>query len=191
MTTIDVNSGSFVGGSNLAETVLKTNLEATQAIARQLRLRHLGGIIILDFIDMASEEHQRLVMSELNNHLARDQAFTNVLPMSALGLVEMTRKRTHDSLLKQLCEPCVHCDGKGHIKTKMTVAYEILRDVQREANTYPHAQGFIILMNPDLVEWLMEEAPTALSELDAYIQRPIQLKGTVCYEREHYDIMLL
>ena len=191
MTTIDVNSGSFVSGSNLAETVLKTNLEAAQAIARQLRLRHLGGIIILDFIDMVSEEHRRLVMSELDNHLASDHAFTNVLPMSALGLVEMTRKRTHDSLLKQLCEPCVHCDGKGYIKTKMTIAYEILRDLQREANTYPQAQGFVMLMNPDLVTWLIEEASAALSELEEQIKRPIQLKATVGYEREQYDIMLL
>ena len=131
MTTIDVNTGAYVGHRNLEETIFKTNLEAAQAIARQLRLRNLGGIIILDFIDMTVEEHKRQVMRALEKGLERDPAKTQVCEVSSLGLVEMTRKRTRESLEQLLCSSCTTCDGRGTLKTTETVCFEITREIIR------------------------------------------------------------
>ncbi|MBC7501372.1 MAG: ribonuclease G, partial [Herminiimonas sp.] len=133
MTTIDVNTGSFVNGRNFDDTIFKTNLEAAHAIARQLRLRNLGGIIILDFIDMENADHKSSVLSELHKALARDRTKVSVSTFSALGLVEMTRKRTRESLAHILCETCPSCAGKGQVKTARTICYEILRELLREA----------------------------------------------------------
>src|SRR6202008_2806040 len=131
MTTIDVNTGAFTGHKNLEEAILKTNLEAAQAIARQLRLRNLGGIIILDFIDMKNEAHRAQVLRALEKELRRDPARTMVHPFSELGLVEMTRKRTRESLGHILCEPCAACEGRGTVKTGETGCNEIMRDITR------------------------------------------------------------
>ncbi len=136
MTTIDVNTGAFVGHRNLEETIFNTNIEATQAIARQLRLRNLGGIIIIDFIDMQSEEHQKRVLHSLDVALARDKTKTNIHGFSALGLVEMTRKRTRESLEHVLCTECPVCAGRGTLKTVETVCFEILREIVRVNRAY-------------------------------------------------------
>jgi ribonuclease G len=136
MTTIDVNTGGFVGARNFEDTVFKTNLEAAGAIARQLRLRNLGGMVIVDFIDMTREEHQQAVLAEFRKQLARDRTRTTVSGFSQLGLVELTRKRTRESLAHMLCEPCPTCQGRGQVKTARSVCYDILREILREARQF-------------------------------------------------------
>ena len=136
LTTVDVNTGGFVGGRNFDDTIFKTNLEAAQAIARQLRLRNLGGIVILDFIDMEEQEHRDTVLAELKKALSRDRTRMTVNGFTQLGLVEMTRKRTRDSLAHQLCEPCPMCEARGNVRTPRTVCYEILREILREARQF-------------------------------------------------------
>src|SRR3546814_4760060 len=147
--------------SDVCSSDLKTNLEAAQAIARQLRLRNLGGIIILDFIDMKSEDHRAQVLRALERALAADHARTQIHPFSPLGLIEMTRKRTRESLGHILCEPCPACDGRGTIKTVETVCHEIAREVQRAARQF-EAKGFLVLAAPQLVQRLVEEQPSGL-----------------------------
>ena len=156
MTTIDVNTGSYVSGRNFDDTIFKTNLEAAHAIARQLRLRNLGGIIILDFIDMENAEHASPVLAELHKALARDRTKISVSGFSALGLVEMTRKRTRESLAHILCEPCPACDGKGQVKTARTVCYEILRELLREAKQF-NPREFRILASQVVIDMFLEE----------------------------------
>jgi ribonuclease G len=131
LTTIDVNTGGFVSGRSFDDTIFKTNLEASQAIARQLRLRNLGGIIIVDFIDMDTAEHRDAVLAEFRKTLSRDRTRVTVNGFSQLGLVEMTRKRTRESLAHVLCEPCPVCTGRGALKTPQTICYEILREILR------------------------------------------------------------
>ncbi|MGN0858916.1 MAG: ribonuclease G, partial [Stenotrophomonas sp.] len=150
MTTIDVNTGSFVGQRNLEETVFRTNLEAAQAVARQLRLRNLGGIIIIDFIDMLDPEHRRQVLRTLEKALTRDHAKTTVYDFSPLGLVEMTRKRTVESLERQLSEPCPECSGRGSIKTTETVVYEIFREITRAVRQFDAAR-LLVIASPKVV----------------------------------------
>jgi len=190
MTTIDVNTGAFTGHRNLDETILKTNLEATQAIARQLRLRNLGGIVILDFIDMKGEDHRAQVLRSLEKELKRDSARTQVYPFSALGLVEMTRKRTRESLGHILCEPCPSCEGRGSVKTVETVCHEIAREVQRAARQF-EAKAFLVLAAPQVVQRLMEDQPLGLAELEAQLNRPIRLQAEHAYQRESYDVVPL
>ena len=127
LTTVDVNTGGFVSGRSFDDTIFKTNLEAAQSIARQLRLRNLGGIIIVDFIDMDTQEHRDAVLAEFRKALSRDRTRVTVNGFSQLGLVEMTRKRTRESLAHVLCEPCPVCVGRGELKTAQTICYEILR----------------------------------------------------------------
>ncbi|WP_020649226.1 ribonuclease G [Solimonas variicoloris] len=190
MTTIDVNTGAYIGHRNLEETVLKTNLEAAQAIARQLRLRNLGGIIIIDFIDMKSEDHRAQVLRVLERALAADHARTQVYPFSALGLVEMTRKRTRESLGHILCEPCPACGGRGTIKTVETVCHEIAREVQRAARQF-EAKGFLVLAAPHVVQKLVEEQPSGLAALEAGLNRPIRLQAEHGYTQETFDVVPL
>jgi ribonuclease G len=190
MTTIDVNTGAYTGHRNLEETVLKTNLEAAQAIARQLRLRNLGGIIILDFIDMKSEDHRAQVMRALERALAADHARTQVYPFSPLGLVEMTRKRTRDSLGHILCEFCPACGGRGTIKTVETVCHEIAREVQRAARQF-EAKGFLVLAAPHVIERLVGEESMGLAELEASLNRPIRLQSEPAYLQENFDVVPL
>lgn len=190
MTTVDVNTGAYIGHRNLEETVLKTNLEAAQAIARQLRLRNLGGIIILDFIDMKSEDHRAQVLRALERALAADHARTQIHPFSPLGLIEMTRKRTRESLGHILCEPCPACDGRGTIKTVETVCHEIAREVQRAARQF-EAKGFLVLAAPQIVQRLVEEQPLGLANLEASLNRPIRLQAESGYSRESFDVVPL
>lgn len=188
MTTIDVNTGGYLGNRNLEETVLKTNLEATQAIARQLRLRNLGGIIILDFIDMRDDDHRAQVMRSLERALQSDPARTQVYPFSPLGLVEMTRKRSRESLGHILCEPCPVCTGRGEIKTVETVCHEVVREVQRAARQF-EAQSFLVLAAPAVVQRLIDEPALGLAELEALLRRPIRLKSESAYPPESFDVI--
>jgi len=189
MTTIDVNTGSYVGARNLDDTVFKTNLEAAQAIARQLRLRNLGGIIIIDFIDMLTREHQEAVLSELKRNLERDHARSTVSQFSALGLVEMTRKRTRESLAHILCEPCATCSGKGEIKTAQTICYEILREIVREHRQF-NPREFRIVAAPDVIDLFLEEENQFLAMLGDFVAKPIRLQAEGSFKQEQYDIVL-
>jgi ribonuclease G len=190
LTTIDVNTGGFVGSRSLDETIFKTNLEAAQAIARQLRLRNLGGIIVVDFIDMQAEEHRAAVLEELKRALARDRTRTTVNGFSTLGLVEMTRKRTRESLAHVLCEPCPTCDGRGAVKTAPTVCYEILREILREARAFP-AKEFRVLASQPVVELFQEEESGSLAMLSEFIGKPISTQVESSYTQEQFDIVLL
>ncbi|WP_029919262.1 ribonuclease G [Nevskia soli] len=188
MTTIDVNTGAFTGHRNLEETIVKTNLEAASAIARQLRLRNLGGIIILDFIDMRSEEHRAQVLRTLEKDVARDPARTRIYPFSELGLVQMTRKRTRESLGHILCEPCGACGGRGCVKTVETVCHEIAREVQRAARMYD-PKSFLVLAAPSVVARLQEEQAGGVAELEASLKRPIKLQPEAHYQQEVFDVV--
>ncbi|MDO9453722.1 MAG: ribonuclease G [Stagnimonas sp.] len=187
MTTIDVNTGAFTGHRNLEETVLKTNLEAAHAIARQLRLRNLGGIIILDFIDMQSDDHRSQVMRALERELYKDKARIQIHPFSPLGLIEMTRKRTRESIGHILTETCPTCGGRGHIKTIETVCHDIAREVQRAARQY-EAKSFLVLACPAVVEKLQEQSG-GLAELEAQFKRPIRLQAEAYYPQENFDVV--
>ena len=190
MTTIDVNTGAFLGSRNLEETVFRTNLEAAQAAARQLRLRNLGGIIIIDFIDMIDEEHQRQVLRQLQKSMAHDHAKATVYEMSPLGLVEMTRKRTTESLERQLCEPCPTCSGRGSLKTAETIGYEIFREITRAVRQF-EAQQLLVLAAPKVVNRILEEESIAVAELEEFIGKTIRFQPEEHYSQEQYDVVLL
>ncbi|MGD8208176.1 MAG: ribonuclease G [Thiohalocapsa sp.] len=190
MTTIDVNTGAFVGHRNLEETIFKTNLEAAQAIARQLRLRNLGGIIIIDFIDMTDEEHKRQVLRALEKALERDHAKSQVCDVSPLGLVEMTRKRTRESLEHVLCEPCGTCSGRGFVKTPETVCYEIFREILREARQFD-ARELLVLASQEVVDLLLDEESSSLAELQDFIDIPIKFQVESLYTQEQFDVVLV
>jgi ribonuclease G len=190
MTTIDVNTGGFVGSRSFDDTVFKTNLEAAQAIARQLRLRNLGGIIIVDFIDMQSDEHRAAVLEELRKALARDRTRMTVSGFTQLGLVEMTRKRTRESLAHVLCEPCPVCSGRGAVKTARTVCYEILREILREARAF-NAREFRVLGAQGVIDLLQEEESGSVAMLQDFIGKPISLQIEPGYTQEQYDVVLM
>ncbi len=190
MTTIDVNTGAYLGTRNLEETAFRTNLEAAQAAARQLRLRNLGGIIIIDFIDMHDDEHKRQVLRTLEKALARDHAKTTVYDMSPLGLVEMTRKRTTESLARQLCEPCPACAGRGIRKTAETVGFEIFREITRAVRQF-NAEKLLVLAAPDVVARMLEEEASVVAELEAFIGKPIRFQPEEQYGQEQFDVVLL
>ncbi len=190
MTTIDVNTGAYVGHRNLEETIFKTNLEAAHAIARQLRLRNLGGIIIIDFIDMEDEEHKRQVMRTFEKFIERDRAKTKITQVSELGLVEMTRKRTHESLSRLLCEPCPTCYGRGVTKTAETLCCEIFREIIREANIY-NASEYRVIASQSVVDRLLDEESSNVAELEAKIGKTIQFQVEALYGPEQYDVILL
>jgi ribonuclease G len=190
MTTIDVNTGGFVGSRSFDDTVFKTNLEAAQAIARQLRLRNLGGIIIVDFIDMQSDEHRAAVLEELRKALARDRTRMTVNGFTQLGLVEMTRKRTRESLAHVLCEPCPVCSGRGAVKTARTVCYEILREILREARAF-NAREFRVLGAQGVIDLLQEEESGSVAMLQDFIGKPISLQIEPGYTQEQYDVVLM
>ncbi len=190
LTTIDVNTGGFVGGRNFDDTIYKTNLEAAQAIARQLRLRNLGGIIIIDFIDMDNEDHQASVLEELKKALEKDRTRITINGFSSLGLVEMTRKRTRESLAHILCEPCPTCQGRGELKTPRTVCYEILRELVREARQF-NAREFRILGSQQVIDLFLDEESQGLAQLGDFIGKPIYLQVETQYSQEQYDIVLM
>jgi ribonuclease G len=190
MTTIDVNTGGFVGSRNFDDTVFKTNLEAAQAIARQLRLRNLGGIIIIDFIDMESAEHRNAVLDELRRALARDRTRITLNGFTALGLVEMTRKRTRESLAHVLCQPCPTCAGRGEVRTAHTVCYDIMREIVREARAFKARELRVIAAQP-VIDLLLEEESASLAMLQDFIGRPVSVQVETSYTQEQFDIVLL
>jgi ribonuclease G len=190
MTTVDVNTGGFVGERSFDDTVLRTNLEAAQAIARQLRLRNLGGIIVIDFIDMEQPAHREAVLAELKKAIARDRTRMTVSGFTALGLVEMTRKRTRESLAQLLCEPCAACGGRGSVKTARTVCYEVLREILREARAQD-ARELRVLASPPVCDLFQEEESGALAMLRDFIKKPVSLQVETGYGQEQYDIVLL
>jgi len=190
LTTVDVNTGGFVGARNFDDTIFKTNLEAAQAIARQLRLRNLGGIIIVDFIDMVREDHREAVLAEFRKQLARDRVKTMAGGFSQLGLVEMTRKRTRESLAHMLCEPCPMCEGKGIVKTPRSVAYDIFREILREARQF-NPREFRVVASPKVIELFLDEESQHLAGLSEFIGKPVSLQSEAAMGQEQYDIVLL
>ena len=190
MTTVDVNTGGYVGTRNFDDTIFKTNLEAAQVIARQLRLRNLGGIIIIDFIDMENADHRAAVLAELNKALARDRTRVTVNGFTGLGLVEMTRKRTRESLEHVLCEPCPTCSGRGVVKTAQTVCYEVLREILREARQFS-AREFRILASQPVIDMFLEEESHALAMLGDFIGKPVSMQVETSYGQEQFDIILM
>jgi ribonuclease G len=190
MTTIDVNTGAFVGHRNLEETIFRTNLEASVTIARQLRLRNLGGIIIIDFIDMQESEHRRQVLQALERALSVDHAKTHISSVSPLGLVEMTRKRTRESLEHLLCQACPTCEGRGFVKTVETVCFEIFREILRQARQF-ECQQLMVLAHQDVIERLLDEESSALGELELITAKPIRLQTEALYTVDQYDVVLM
>jgi len=190
MTTIDVNTGAYVGHRNLEETIFKTNLEAAQSITRQLRLRNLGGIIIIDFIDMSLDDHKRQVLRSLEKSLGKDHAKSHITEVSSLGLVEMTRKRTRESIEHVLCDTCPTCDGRGSIKSSETVCYEIFREIIREARQF-EAKKLLVLASQDVVDLLLDEESASLAELESFIKVPIKYQVESLYSPEQYDVVLM
>jgi ribonuclease G len=190
MTTIDVNTGAFVGQRTQEETVYKTNLEAAQTIARQLRLRNLGGIIIIDFIDMSKEAHRRQVQWTLDKALQKDPARTSINEFSSLGLVEMTRKRSTESLGHVLCEPCRFCSGTGNIKSVETVYLEVFREIVRSGRQFDSGK-MVVIASPVVVEYILEEQSSTVAELEELCGKSIQFKSEEQYTQEQFDVVLL
>lgn len=190
MTTVDVNTGGFVGSKSFDETIFKTNLEAAQAAARQLRLRNLGGMILIDFIDMENPEHKQAVLAELNRAMAKDRTRTAVNSFTSLGLVEMTRKRTRESLAHILCEPCPTCQGRGQIKTAQTVCFEVLREIVREARQY-NPREFRILAAQEVIDLFLDEESQSLAQLSDFIGKPVRLQVEGQYTQEQFDVVLI
>lgn len=189
MTTIDVNTGAYVGHRDHHKTILKTNLEAASEIAHQLRLRNAGGIIIIDFIDMVSSKDQQQVLSTLEVELARDRVRTSITQMSPLGLVEVTRKRTRESLEQLMCESCEVCEGSGMVKTVQTICYEILREILREDRQFK-ANGYTVIASSKVVNHLRDQESSSLGDLQVFIERPIKLKMDSLFTQQQYDIAL-
>jgi ribonuclease G len=190
MTTIDVNTGAYVGHRNLEETIFRTNLEAAVAIARQLRLRNLGGIIIIDFIDMTEEEHRRQVLQALTDRLAGDRVKSQIMSVSSLGLVEMTRKRNRESLEHVLCQACPSCEGRGFVKTSETVCYEVFREILRQHRQFDF-QELLVLARPNVIERLLDEESASIAELEELTGKPIRLQSEGAYAPDQFDVVLM
>jgi ribonuclease G len=185
-----VNTGAYTGVRNFDDTIFKTNLEASQAIARQLRLRNLGGIIIIDFIDMDNPEHKEAVLAELSRALTRDRTRMTINGFTSLGLVEMTRKRTRESLARVMCEPCPTCQGRGQVKTAQTTCYEILRGIIRESRQF-NAREYRILASQQVVDLFLDEESQNLAQLSDFVGKPVSLQVESLFSQEQYDIILL
>lgn len=190
MTTVDVNTGGYVGHRNLEETIYRTNLEAAVTIARQLRIRNLGGIIIIDFIDMEEEGHRQRVMQALEQSLARDHARHHLTPVSPLGLVEMTRKRTRESLQHILCEECPSCDGRGFVMTAETVCFEIFREVIRQHRQFTFDE-ILVLAHQDVIEMMLDEQANTLAKLEEQTGKTIRLQPESLYLQDQFDVVLM
>jgi len=190
MVTIDVNTGGFVGYRNLEDTIFKTNLEAASSLARQLRLRNLGGMVIIDFIDMKEEEHKRQVIRTLEKVLEKDHAKTHISEVSSLGLVQMTRKRDRESLENVLCEPCTTCDSRGTIKTAQTICYEILRELHRSAKAY-EAKKYLVLASQDVVDRMLDEEAAHVAEVESLIGKPVRFQAERLYSQEQFDVVFI
>ena len=187
LTTIDVNTGRYVGKGNPEDTILRNNLEAVKEIAYQLRLRNIGGIIIIDFIDMKKEESREKVFQAFNEALRKDKSKTNILRISELGLVEMTRKRTREDIIRYLTEPCFYCDGKGFLKSKLTICYEILREIIKEAAKIPGNKIFVALHH-EVADLIYEEERGFLEEIESQIRKKIIIKVKENLHIEQYEI---
>ncbi len=190
MTTVDVNTGGYVGRRNLEETIFRTNLEAAVAIARQLRLRNLGGIIIIDFIDMEVEEHRQRVMQVLEQAMMKDHARHQIMPLSPLGLVEMTRKRSRESLQHILCEDCPNCDGRGFVMSSATVCFEIFREIIRQHRQFRFDE-VLVLAHQDVIEMLLTDESNGLAEMEAQTGKPVRLQPESLYLRDQFDVVLI
>ncbi len=188
LTAVDVNTGSYVGKRNLEETILKTNLEAVKEIAYQLRFRNIGGLIVIDFIDMEKKANREKVFIALKEALSKDKAKTNILPMSDLGLIEMTRKRTRENLTRLLCEPCFYCEGKGNLKSRRTICYEIFRDVERESSVSREPGNVYVFVNPEIGEVLKEEEQDSILELEKRINKHLIIISKEQFHLEQYEI---
>ena len=188
--TIDVNTGGYVGRSNQQETILKTNLEAAHAVARQLRLRNLGGIIIIDFIDMTETSHREQLLRALESALQRDHARTQVYGFTSLGLVEMTRKRTRESLGRTLCEPCPVCEGRGNLRTPETVSLAVFREIMRSGKQFD-SKEMLVMAAPKVIDHVIDEQPGKLAELEQITGRRIRLQREEQYSQEQFDVVLL
>ncbi len=192
LVVVDVNTGKYVGKKDLDETILKTNLESVKEIAHQLRIRNCGGIVIIDFIDMTKEGHREKVMALLNDELKKDRAKTNVISMSTLGLVEMTRKRISPSLVKTLCEPCRYCDGKAYIKKKSTVALEIFRGLEREWSHLDNRKVKIFVhCHSEVIDWIYEVESENLAFVENKIGQPVNFKAETHYHIEQYEVFMI
>jgi len=189
MTTIDVNTGAFLGSKNQDETILKTNLEAAKASARQLKVRNLGGIIILDFIDMTNEEHRRQVLRTLLKALEKDPVRTMVTELSELGLVEMTRKRNRESLEQMLCHECPTCSGRGTIKTPETVCYEVFREILRVAKAYEN-DSILVMASQEVVDRLLDEDSAMVADMEELVSKNIRFQVELMYNTEQFDVVL-
>ena len=189
LTTIDVNTGGFVGDKNFEETIFKNNLEAAQAIARQLRLRNLGGIILIDFIDMESDGHRESILNELNSAISLDRTRITINGFTDLGLVEMTRKRTRESLAHILCEPCPTCSGRGEIKTVHTICYQILRELVRESRQYS-PDHLRVIASKNVIDYFLEENSQSIAMVEEFLGKPVSLQPDSTYAQENYDIVL-
>jgi ribonuclease G len=190
MTTVDINTGGYVGHRNLEETIYRTNLEAAIAIARQLRLRNLGGIIIIDFIDMEEPEHRDNVLQVLEQSMARDHARHQIMPVSPLGLVEMTRKRTRESLQHVLCEDCPSCEGRGFVMTAETVCFEVFREIIRQSRQFEFDE-VLVLAHQDVIELLLDEQARSLAELEEQTGKSIRLQTESLYLQDQFDVVLM
>lgn len=191
MTTIDINTGAFVGRRNLEETIFNTNIEATRAIAQQLQLRNLGGIIIIDFIDMQNEDHRQRVLQSLQEALAKDRVKTNVNGFTQLGLVEMTRKRTRESLEHILCGDCPSCQGRGKVKTVETVCYEIMREIIRVNHLFSSEQ-FVVYASSAVADYLINEERSGLiAEIEVFIGKKVQVKTEISYNQDQFDVVVM
>ncbi len=190
MTTIDVNTGAYVGHRNLEDTIFRTNLEAAVTIARQLRLRNLGGIVIIDFIDMEEEGHRERVIKVLEQSMARDHARHQITPVSPLGLVEMTRKRTRESLQHVLCTDCASCDGRGFLMTAETVCFEIFREIIRQHRLFEF-DGILVLAHQDVIELLLDEEARGLAEIEEQTGKVIRLQPEALYVQDQFDVILV
>ena len=188
LTAVDVNTGSYVGARNLEETILKTNLEAVKEIAYQLRLRNLGGLIVIDFIDMEKKANRERVFTALKGALSRDKAKTHILRMSELGLIEMTRKRTRENLNRLLTEPCSYCDGRGSLKSRKTICFEIFRDLERETSTATEGNEIYVHVNPEIAQMLKEEEQQSILDLEKRVNRRIVILARESAHLEEYEI---
>ncbi len=187
LTAIDVNTGKFVGKKSLEETITKTNLEACKEVADQLRLRNIGGMIIVDFIDMDRDANREKVMRAFEEALRQDKAKANVTKISELGLVEMTRKRTRESLGRMLTEPCPYCEGKGYIKSKITVCYEILRELRRDGHSFPE-DALLVICNPEIADILVTVEQQYIEELEKRLQKKIIVQAKKRFHLEKFEI---
>lgn len=189
LTAIDVNTGKFVGQHTLEDTILQINLEAVREIAYQLKLRNIGGIVIIDFIDMERVSNREKVYSALEEQLSHDKAKTNILKISEFGLVEMTRKRVRESLIQTLCEPCFYCEGKGYIRSTQSVAYEILRELRREVSMV-QSKTVHVVAHPDVAHLLFDEERAAIEAVETQSRRRVEIRANTQFHHEQFEVYI-